>query len=230
MNKNMNKRPSPLLLHALAVGAVALLAQNAQSQGIVYNNTTTYNGNFDFAAGTQVGNEVVLAGSGPRYALSTFQVQFNLNGTGTPNASDAVELLLYNNTGGVVQGANSPGAIPVYNSGFSSLTAFTAGSLLTYTLPANTVVNQDFTWVLEFQSVPAGETAGLALFGPTTVGFNYHDAWENSGSGWALDVAGAGNPALEFGAVITATAVPEPTTIVLGVMGACAFLARRRKN
>jgi hypothetical protein len=226
----MNKPPSSLFLQALAVGAVVLLAQNAQSQGTVYNNSTTYNGNFDFAAGTQVGNEVVLAGSGPSYALSTFQVQFNLNGTGTPNASDAVKLLLYNNTGGVVQGANSPGATPVYDSGFSSLTAFTAGSVLTYTLPANTVVKQDFTWVLEFQGVPSGETAGLGLFGPTTVGFNYHDAWENSGSGWALDVAGTGNPALEFGAVITATAVPEPSTIVLGVMGACAFLARRRKN
>ena len=226
----MNKPPSSLFLQALAVGAVALLAQNAQSQGIVYNNSTTYNGNFDFAAGTQVGNEVVLAGSGPSYDVSTFQVQFNLNGTGTPNASDAVKLLLYNNTGGVVQGVNSPGATPVYDSGFSALTAFTAGSVLTYTLPANTVVNQDFTWVLEFQGVPSGETAGLALFGPTTVGFNYHDAWENSGSGWALDVAGTGNPALEFGAVITATAVPEPSTIVLGVMGACAFLARRRKN
>lgn len=225
----MNKRPCSLFLQALTVAAAALLAQNAQSQSTVYNNSTTFNGNFDFAAGTQVGNEVVLDGSGPRYALATFQVQFNLNGPGTPNASDAVELLLYNNTGGLVQGANSPGTL-VYSSGFSSLTAFTSGSLLTYTLPAGTVVNQDFTWVLEFQGVPSGETAGLALFGPTTVGYNYHDAWENSGSGWALDVAGTGNPALEFGAVITGTAVPEPSTIVLGVMGACAFLARRRKN
>jgi hypothetical protein len=230
MNKDMNKRPSPLFLRALAVGAVALLAQSAQSQTIVYNNSTTYNGNFDFAAGTQVGNEVLLAGSASSYALTTFQVQINLNGTGTPNASDAVDLRLYNNTGPVVQGANSPGATPVYDSGFSSLSSFTAGSVLTYTLPANTVVNQDFTWVLDFQGVPAasGETAGLALFGPTTVGYNYHDAWENSGSGWTLQEASGSNPALEFGAVITA--VPEPSTIVLGVMGACALLARRRKN
>ncbi len=226
-NKTAKKRGSPLLLQALAVGIVALLVQNAQSQGIVYNNSTTFNGNFNFAAGTQAGNEVVLAGSATSDTITQFQVQFDLTGAGAPNGGDGVEVQFYANTGATVNGYASPGTL-LYSSGFSSLTSFTSGSTLTYSIP-NVVVPKDFTWTLVFEGVPAGEAAGLGLFGPATVGGNYHDAWVNNGSAWVLDVAtGTGTPALEFGA--TLTAVPEPSTIALGVIGACAFLARRRKS
>ena len=54
-------------LHALAVSAMVLLAQYAQSQTCVYSNALGYGGNFYFsnanpALPASAGNEVVLAG------------------------------------------------------------------------------------------------------------------------------------------------------------------------
>ncbi len=109
------------------------------------------------------------------------------------------------------------------------LSAFTQGQTLTY--DPDVSVPDDFTWTMVFEDVPIGESAGMGLFSEPTgpsVGGNYGDAWINTGSGWQLYVASPGNPSLQFGAILEA--VPEPGVIALVVMGACAFLARRRKS
>jgi hypothetical protein len=234
----MKTQGTILLLHGLAVGAVVLLAQNAQSQTTVYNNTAGYNANFNYN-NAAAGNEVVLAGSAPSDYISSFAVQFDLINSGAsplagaPTGNEEVKLDFYVNDGGLVSGYPSPGT-PIWSSDFSTmstigLTSFTEGSTLTYNPDIS--VPKDFTWIVTFENVPAGETAGLGLFsepGGPSVGGNYDDAWINTGSGWALDVASTGNPPMQFGAMVVA--VPEPGTIVLGLMGACAFLARRRKS
>ena len=233
----MNKPTSSLFLHSLAIGIGALLAQNAQSQGVVYNNSTTFAGNFA-VNNNQAGNEVVLAGSATSDFISQLQFQFDLVSTGanpfsgTPTGNEQVELTLYKNDGSTVAGYKSPSTV-VYSSGFSTMSSiglgtFTQGTSLTYN--PNVTVPKDFTWTVTFANVPGGESAGLSLYnqpGGPTVGQNFGDAWYNNGSGWTLNVANAGEPSLQFGAVITA--VPEPGTISLGLVGACAFLARRRK-
>jgi hypothetical protein len=131
----------------------------------------------------------------------------------------------------------------LYSSGFTTLTAFTPASGQTLTYNPDVTVPADFTWTLVFSGVPSGDSAGLSIFNSSTknvsgiptpaIGGNYNDAWVNSGSfsspSWSLiQSASPNNPGLQFGALVTA--VPEPSTIALGVIGACSFLARRRKS
>jgi hypothetical protein len=236
MYKNMKNRFTPFFIHVLSVGAVALLCQNAQSQYLAYEDTATYSGNnfnFDQGAGgaVEAGNEIVLAGSATSDWITQFQVQIDFTGTGTPIGS--VDLSFYQNNGAIYPsgaGANgyaSPGTL-LYDAGATALTAFTTGGgeTLTYTVPS-VLVPKDFTYIVTFNGLTATETAGLSIYGAAQIGDNYHDAWVNTGSGYVLQTATGTEPALEFGATAS---VPEPSTIALGVMGACAFLARRRKS
>ena len=63
--------------------------------------------------------------------------------------------------------------------------------------------------------------------GGPTVGQNYGDAWYNTTSGlggpWNLDVASGSNPALTFGAIVTA--VPEPSTLGMFTVGSIGLLS-----
>ncbi len=224
----MKNRFTPYLIHVLSVGAVALLCQNAQSQSLVYSDTATYSGdNFNFDSGqagtVYAGNEIVLAAAND--VITQFQVQIDFTGTGTPTGT--VDVSFYNNNGAAFNGYATPGST-IWDSGSSSLSAFSTGGgeTLTYTVPSVTVP-KDFTYVVSFNGLTSTEVGGLSIYGNTTVGQNYNDAWVNTGSGWTLQKATGTAPAPQFGA--TLTAIPEPSTIALGVMGACAFLARRRK-
>jgi hypothetical protein len=245
MNNNINKPIGPFFLHALAVGVGAFLAQDAQSQSVLYDNTADFQANFIVDNNT-IGNEVVLAGSSPMDFISSLTFQFSLvnNGasplSGSPSGTEEVELTLLQNNGAPFGSTSylTPNTV-LYSSTFLNLktlglSTFTQGENLTFN--PNVTVPQDFTWVVTFEGVPSTETAGLAIFnapaGPS-VGGNYQDAWylpgAIGGSGaWSLNVANSG-PSLQFGATLTGTAVPEPSTIALGLMGASAFLVRRRK-
>jgi hypothetical protein len=231
--KNMKNRFTRSIIQASAVLAVVALVQNAQSQSTLYDNTATYSGaNFNYASGPgtfMAGNEVVLAGTAASDSISQFQVQYDFTG-GTAGAA-TVDASFYANTGATFNGYATPAATTLWDAGNFTLPALTtgAGNTLTYTVP-NTVVPKDFTWVVTFSGLVSGQQAGLSLYGPTATGQNYHDAWINSGTGWSLVQASGSNPALEFGAKITGTALPEPSTIAMGVMGACAFLVRRFKK
>jgi hypothetical protein len=215
------------------------MAQSAHSQQVLYNNTTTYaNANFDPASGVTFGNEVVLSTGAPNDSISQFEFQFNLTGTAAFTGAEDIDVTFYeNNSSTLVNGSHAPGTV-LWTSGNSTLAsqglaAYTAGNTLTYTVP-NVVVPVDFTWAVTFSNLQAGDSAGLGLYNPVTVGFNYDDAWVETGGVWALDKASSGAPYL-FGGEVTGTptsaaVLPEPSTIVLAVMGACGFLARRRKN
>jgi hypothetical protein len=227
----MKNRFTLSFIQALAVAAIVALAQSAHSQSTLYDNTATYSGaafNYSTVGGTvSAGNEVVLAGASPSDTITQFQVQYDFTGSGTPAAT--VDASFYANTGAAFNGYATPAATTLWDAGNFTLTSFTtgAGNTLTYTVPS-TVVPKDFTWVVTFSGLAAGQQAGLSLYGPAATGLNYHDAWINSGTGWSLVQASGSNPALEFGAKISG--VPEPSTIAMGVMGACAFLVRRFKK
>jgi hypothetical protein len=228
----MKNRFTPVFINAVAVGAVALLSQNAQSQGVVYSDTSTYEGaNFNFDNGlsgsASAGQEVVLPGALGFDEIGQFQVQIDFTGTGTPTGS--VDVGFYAPTGTAYNGYPGPAATALWDAGATALTAFTTGGgeTLTYTVPSITVP-KDFIWVVTFSGLTSTEVGGLSIYGTASVGENYHSAWVNTGSGYVLQEATGGEPALEFGS--TLTNIPEPSTIALGVMGACGFLARRRKS
>jgi hypothetical protein len=237
----MNKQTIRFSLSAVAVGAVALLTQNAQSQTTVYNNTSTFAGDFNYN-NAQAGNEVILAGSTSGDEITSFQFQYDflnstLGTTGTPAGGETVTLSFYNNYGGTkVSGYAAPVTPALFTSTPVSLSGqgFTTGTSLTFSvanggLPAAGVnVPQIFTWTVTFAGIGSAENAGLAEYGPTPlVGQNYSDAWYNTAGAaspvWALDLASSGNPALNFGA--TVSAVPEPSSIGLFAMGSIGLLA-----
>jgi len=212
------------LLRASAISAAAFIAQNAFSQ-VLYNNSTTYNG--DYIVNGETGNEVVLAGSASSDVISGITLQYDLLNAdggmgGTPNPTDSVDVRFYANTGAIVDGYASPAATPLYDSGailLSALgvTAYTEGATLIDT-GLNVTVPQDFTWTLTFGGL-GGDEGSLGLFSSPSVGSNYGDAWVNSGDGWALVVAGDPPPALEFGAEITGTAVvPDSSSLSFSVL------------
>jgi hypothetical protein len=119
---------------------------------------------------------------------------------------------------------------PVLLSSITGFGGFTTGMELDDTDLNITGVPQDFTWTLTFGNLGPNETAGLALYGPPAVGSNSGDSWINtSPGGWTLETTTGSTP-LEYGAELYVTAVPEPNTIALGIMGACALFAARRKK
>jgi len=217
---NMNKSIK-IFAQMAAVGAIAFLAQNAQS-GVLYQNTTgNQSENFNYTG--QAGNEVVLAGASAQDLITGLTFQYDLTGTGTASAD--VVLNLWENNGPLVDGYHSPDTL-LYSTTPFALTAFTSGSQLAYG-PSDfggvgVVVPRDFTWTVAFSGLTAGESAGLSLYSPPTVGHNFGDAWYNAGSSWALDVALTGNPPLEFGAVINGTAVPDSSCLPISVLAVLA--------
>jgi len=231
MHKNMKNRFTPFLIHAVGIGAVALLCQNAHSQVAAYSDTTTYEGaNFNFAngAGGEGGQQIVLAGTLSTYDLTAFSVNIDFTGSGTATPV-TVDVSLYQNNGAMYNGYSSPGSL-IADLGSTSLSSFTtgAGAVVGYSGLSVSVPNT-FTYIVTFSGLTSSEAGGLAIYGTASVGDNFHDAWVNTASGYELEAATGTLPTLEFGATASTTAIPEPSTIALGVMGACAFLARRRK-
>jgi hypothetical protein len=237
------KKPITVLARTVAAGVFAFLAQNAQSQligtGNLYqDSTTTQNGNFNNGNNTE-GNEVVLAGTAASDLITSFSFQFDYTGTGNPSAVTA-DVQFFANTGGAVSGYASPGGTPLFDSGAFSIGGYTAGSTVNFDqadLGGGVVVPQDFTWVVTFAGLTAGENAGLALYSPATVGQNFNDAWVNDNNGnpnsWQLDVATQGNPPLDFGAVFNGTPVPDSSCLpfsVLAVLAGFAWMKRLQRK
>jgi hypothetical protein len=238
----MKNRITSVFLQGLTVSVAAFLAQTAYCQ---YNNTgasggtSSEVGNYTYNNG-EVGNEVVLGSGTGLYDISQFDVQFFLTGT-TLSGTEQAELNFYSEPTPNTTGA-APGAL-LFTSGFSPITAFTpaSGDQMIYNITADNIP-ADFTWTITFQGIGSGESAGLSIFNSSTlngsgvpvpaVGGNFNDAWVNTGGVWSLiqSSPNPNNPGLQFGALITGTQVPEPSTIALGVIGACAFIARRRKQ
>jgi len=234
----MNNRIVRFSVGAVAIGAVALLAQSSQGQSVYYNNSTTFLGDFNYGAGT-AGNEVILT-SPTGGDVTSFSFQYDLlnsslGTTGTPGTGDTATLTFWNNYGGAkVSGYEQPNvalftssAIPLTGTGTPG---YTTGQQLVFSaanggLPAGGVdVPSIFTWTVTFAGLGT-DVAGLAQYGPTpSVGQNYGDAWYSTTPGtWALDVASSGGVPLTFGATITA--VPEPSSLGLFAMGATGLLA-----
>jgi len=234
----MNKRVTHLFLCTLAVGAVLSLAQNAQSQVVVYaddNHGSTFNGYY-IDNNAMAGNQINLAPAGNTY-LSEFQFQFELVNSGVnplagaPSGSETIALSFYLNTGANVPagplGYPSPAATPFYTTGpinlvGDGLTSFNQ-SINLVTTPDITVP-QDFTWVVTFGGInTSDENAGIALASPPTVGSAYGDLWYNpdDGSGWQLqtDPSPPGNLDL---AAEAETTIPDSSCLWFSVLAVAA--------
>jgi hypothetical protein len=209
-------------LSALALGASASLAQS-----VVYDNSSTYSGWYLSPGSARVGDEIVLGGTARR----AYEFRFEYYGANFNN-NEQFRLQFYNNDGALLGGDTYlPGSI-FYDGGWQTLGSPTDPSgRASYTISldyADMMLPERFTWSIQFNGVEAGESAGVVLYNPPGVGSSFDDYWHNAGSGWEL--RGTNGVPVNFGASITA--VPEPSTYVLAVLGGVCGLAmmqRRRR-
>lgn len=195
---------------ALASAAILFVAAVAQAD-VVYNNTTTPL-NTRYASTAEFGDQIVLAGSNRLLTNFTFEY-FGLNFSGDEQA----RFRIYRN-----DGAGGAPNTSIYDSGLFNVGA-TAAATLSFDLTL--AVPDTFTWTVLFTGIGAGESAGLDLFSPPTVGSDFSDYWEKNGSTWELRTRSDGL-AMDFGAIaqaasvsfrlgiqfITATQIPVPGT------------------
>lgn len=205
---------------ATAVSAVVVASLHGET---VYQ--VSGSGNSSYYTASEYGDEIILGGSGR--ILTEFKFEYFAN----YNFAQGITFNLYDQTGPTVGGAKAPGAL-LYS---SKVDLFDGGGIVSFTFPespANTIPNR-LTWTVQFSGAGFGDNkAGLIVPNASpTIGQSANDFWIRTGAGqadWALQNFGAGGPTANF--VATVSAVPEPGTVALAVigLGGLAFALRRR--
>ena len=236
-----------LLTTSVAAGFATLMASSASlTAAVLYNNTSTdLSKNFSLGnsgnTSIEAGDQVVLNTTHVTPTIQNFQFGAWAQGyTGNPTVQGQVRFYANNGAGG------APGSV-LYNSGLFPIALQTIGggaignaSDITYyqinfttaDFGNNLVVPKNMTWSVQFSDLQGGEL-GVRLFSPPTVGQNWTDYWENSGS-WTRMV-GAGPLAgvnMDFNGYFDGLTVPEPAPMLaMGVLGAIgSFVAWRRSR
>ena len=191
---------------------------------IIYDNTApaSYLNNF-FSSSLEYGDEINFAGN--KRALTDIQFEYNANII-TPDI-EKVHFKLYRNDGA----AGAPGSV-LYDSNtdaaggiqvFKGINHVEIGGL-------NLQVPDKVTFAVQFTGLGPGETAGLTMYDPPTVGKtlaggvigSFDDFWENAGGTWTLFRFPNGNPAGNFGARFSA--IPEASTVSYALLGGLMLL------
>jgi hypothetical protein len=214
------------------LAAVALsFAAAAPANELIYDNGVNYLGYYLNPGTNRVGDEIILGGT-YRTAFS-FEFQYygnNFHTGGITNEQFRVQFL--NNDGSLLGGSTYLPNSVFYDSGWQNLAApITPTGVNNYYIDLSSlslVLPEHFTWTVQFQGIDAGEIAGVSLFDPPVVGNNFDDYWFDNGTTWEL--RGTNGIPISFGAQVTA--VPEPSTYVLAILGGlCGFaLVSRRKR
>jgi hypothetical protein len=217
----MRSNKSILAIAAISIGASALQAQ------FVYNNGVSYSGAYLNPGSQEVGDEVILGGVDRLLSHFTFEY-YGLNFSG----NEQYQIRFYYNNGAPIGGGYFEPGVSFFDSGLQTLGAPTDPSnRATYDLDLSgtgIILPNSFTWSIQFSGISGPEVAGVSLYNPPTTGFSDNDFWLNNAGAWELH--GTNPTAFNFGATITA--VPEPSTYVLAILGGiCGFaLVARRKN
>ncbi len=157
---------------------------------------------------TEVGDEIIL--SGPAEQLRQFAFEFWGIGTNNGGFKGDVQarVRFYRNDGPLAAaGYASPGTV-LFDSGTFPIPAtpravvlfedFQIEAVVPLTLP----LPGSFTWTVQFSGLAAGDSAGLDLFSPPTVGDNYTDYWERESGVWVLKTNAVGS--MDFAARLEA--------------------------
>jgi len=231
------KAPVLLLASVLMIGASA-------SAATIYDNSVN-DRNLRFAATNEIGDEIIFAGT--ERVLTNFSFEYWALNHGTidpvgfsPTAAARVRFYLNNGASDPVSGYATPGPTPFYDSGTFLIGAptdrltfqFNAGS----DFPAGGLVMpviSNMTWSVPFSGLDADDSAGLDVYyrpvvgtSPAELNNRIDDYWEFSGGSWALKTNIVD---MSFGARFEATNVPEPSTVVFGVLGGLGLLVFGRR-
>lgn len=204
-------------------GSLAAVAVTSQAASIAYNNSTTTLNQF-LGSTNEFGDQIKLAGNPKERNIIQFRFEYYL--AHGASGDEKGQFRLYENNG--LNGA--PGTLLFESDPFSLRPGYGSVSIGD---PATGDLNvfapiDDLTWTVQFSGVTGNEVAGLTMYDPPSVGSSFNDYWEKANGTWGTKTfTGPDAPVANFGA--TVTAVPEPSTIALGLLGAAALLIRRRK-
>ena len=199
-------------------------AKTLQAAVVVYDNSAN-DLNTRFNTGlSEVGDEIILDGGAT--TITKFVIQYwGLNFSG----DETMQVRIYKNDGADWDAVYKLPGTKIFDSG-----AFTIGSTTRSTLTfdsdfgAGLDVPGRFTWTVQYSGINAGagESAGLDLYSPPTVGSNFSDYWVNS-SPWELRTS----PGTSMDFAATIQAVPEPSQyfVVFGIMCMACISRRWRK-
>jgi hypothetical protein len=211
--------------------AASALQVTLQADTIAYDNSTSYLANRYWAVDTQFGDEINLSTTTTDRLLKTFKFEYWLSHD--VNSNETVTLFLYNNNGADYFGGTgnpTPGTV-LYQSDAISIP--NGQRTIIFDLSTNNItVPNRMTWAVQFGGVTGSEQVGLLMYNPPTVGSSLDDYWEKVGSTWTLKNfdSAHGGPVANFGAQVI-TVVPEPSTVLLGIVGAAVLgLAMRRRR
>lgn len=222
-------RTTSKLVKALAAASALLPFCNSGLASIVYDNSTTdLNQSYGVNA-VEFGDQITLAGTDRLVTDFRFEYFLSANAGGNETA----QLILYANDGALVTRTlpdnstiqvASPGTV-LYT---SSILTLQTGYQIAEAAGLSITVPDSFTWAVTLNGVDSGEIAGLRLYDPPTVGSSFADFWQRSGGTWNTFVFPDGT-AGSFGARVTAipAAVPEPTTLALGLIAGLGFFGYR---
>jgi len=214
----------------LALVAFLPLAVSAET---VYDNSVN-DPQIRFETGTaRVGDEINLGGS--QRMLDTFSYEiYYTNGASLWSQSPTIQVTLYANDGPDFNSEPTPGTVLWASPTDGGLLGgYTARSIIMYSqsdFGSSILLPETFTWAVEFGNLTAGDEIGLDIYDPPVVGGSAPDYWINTGGGWELKMHPtdpASNP-FNFAAVFTA--VPEPTTFALLLLGGLGLAACRRRG
>ena len=206
------------LLSSAGVLALLLVSNHRAVADLVYDNSSTDLLTRFNPGVNEVGDEIALGGSGRTVTNFIFQY-YGLNFSGNEQA----RVRFYLNDGASSSSGPRVPSTVLYDSGLFAIGPTSRATLIFSDL--SVTVPDSFTWSVQFGGIEAGESAGVDLYSPPTVGQNYNDYWDNTGSGWQLRNF-SGVP-INFGARIEA--VPEPSTTLLGLSGGLVGLIWARR-
>jgi len=209
------------LLRLVAVVAASVCFSTTGFASIVFDNSVNLLSPPRFYSpgnNIEFGDQIFLAGSDRR--VSDFQFDYFVSTNASGN--ELAEIFFYDNNG-----ANGMPSSLLYRSGEFSLGA---GFQTVVAQQLSVTVPSTFTWAVVFKGIDVGESAGLLLADPPTVGTSLSDFWvKNTDGTWATFLIDNGSTPANFVARITA--VPEPGTYALAALGAVilTYASRRRR-
>lgn len=218
----MNTMKTKLNRATIAIlAATGILLANTTQAEIVYQNTTGDLSTLLNPGSFEVGDEILLAYGGGVITNFTFQYTASFSG------DRLARVRFYENNGPLVSGFASPGS-NFFDSGIFSIGSGSQTLTFDTDFGSGLAAPDHFTWSVQFFLVDSGDSAGLDLFNPVTVGNNFDDYWDNNGSVWTLRQSTNGIP-INFAAQVEV--IPEPSTVALGIFGCVlAWGISRRKR
>ena len=177
----------------------------AQSSFVIYDNTVNdMQTTFQIANGEFVGDEIIMdTATRPPYNINYFS--FTYWGESF-SGNEQMKVLFYKNDGT----DGEPNSV-LWDSDFFNTPEYEKAQVIFDTGLSVNVDQQSFTWAVTFSGLDTGESAGLWIYSPPTVGNNYTDYWYNDGSGWQLR---GGTQAIDFEAKVGASDI-LPTDVIV---------------